>query len=116
MHSHQRMTQYIRKTNINDMQGGRDADQKITQEQAEQAGLINFLRGGKTYGGETIINRIRMFTYRIGLGGGIGIFFAIFILLVFLFIGYKYSQEGNLDFIKGPLGLTVKPTHKFEFF
>ena len=115
MHSHQRMTQYIRnrETDINKMQGGRDAEQKITEKEAEQAGLINFLRGGKTYGGETIINRIRMFTYRIGVGGGIATFL---VLLLVLFIGIMRYQSGNFDFIKAPLGLTVKPTHKFEFF
>jgi len=114
MHSHQRMTQFIRnRTDINSMQGGRDASQKITEQQAQDAGMINFLRGGKTYGGETIINRIRMFTYRIGVGGGIATFL---VLLLVLFIGIMRYQSGNFDFIKAPLGQTVKPVQKFEFF
>jgi len=115
MHSHQRMTQYIRNrdTNINMMQGGSDADEKITEKQAEQAGLLNFLRGGKTYGGETIINRIRMFTYRIGAGGGIAL--ALVILLV-IFIAVMRYQSGSFDFLSAPFKSTIKPTHKFEFF
>jgi hypothetical protein len=119
MHSHQRMTQFIRnRTDINSMQGGRDASQKITEQQAQDAGMINFLRGGKMFGGETIINRIRMFTYRIGGGSVFGTVVGIILLILLLLIGYMRVTTGNFDFItefKFP-GQTVKPVQKFEFF
>jgi len=112
MHSHQRMSQYIRTPN--QMLGGRDADQKITEQQAASAGAINFLRGGKTYGGETIINRIRMFTYRIGLGEGFGIGIAVVLFIAICFIAYKRYSTGSFKFITGSSNIHQSP--KLEFF
>lgn len=118
MHTHQRMTQFIRnRTDINSIQGGARTE-PVTEQQAKDAGMINFLRGGKMFGGETIINRIRMFTYRIGGGSVFGTVVGIILLILLLLVGYMRVTTGNFDFItdfKFP-GQTVKPVQKFEFF
>jgi hypothetical protein len=111
MHSHQRMTHYIR--NIPDTRiGGRDSGENLTPEQLKNSPLIDRVYGGKTFGG-TIMNRIRMFTYKIGAGGVIAIILAI---LLFLFIVVMRVKSGSFDFLSSPFKSTVVPRHKFEFF
>ena len=111
MHSHQRMTHYIK--NIPDTRiGGRYSGENLTPEQLKDIPLIDRLYGGKTFGG-TIMNRIRMFTYKIGVVRGIAL--ALVILLVMIIAVMRY-QTGSFDFLSSPFKSTVVPRHKFEFF